>query len=49
MPNITVYLDDTTYVRFLNLPDNRRTELRKNIGDHIKEVVQDGNKGVKTS
>ena len=40
MPNITIYLDNKTYIGFLKLSDKKRTSIRKDIADGIKEEVE---------
>jgi len=42
MPNITVYTDNETYIEFLKLPDEERTDIRKRCVDLIKEELKNG-------
>ena len=39
MPNITMYLDDDVYVKFLQLEDGKKKEIKKEMIKIIKKEV----------
>ena len=41
MPNITTYVENELYIKFLNEPDEKRKMIRKKIVELVKNEVND--------
>ena len=46
MPNVTVYLDNSNYIKFISLPDDERARIRGKIIDLVKDELKEVDKNV---
>lgn len=42
MPNLTIYLDNETYIKFLQLADDTRSDVRERFIKMVKQEIKRG-------
>ena len=42
MPNITIYLKNKTYAKFMLLKDSKKTKIKTDVQKHIEKLIEGG-------